>query len=284
MIPSEPNKNVIRPRMIMTRDHTSPFGEAKLLEIQKLASQGFSIEAIKSKITQSPIEERLDKWITGDPDMNKVKDKIRQIYTKDSESPVLITGPTGTGKELLARAFLFCKDGVEVPFVAINCGALTRELINSEFFGHRKGSFTGAMDAKPGLLVQAGEGIVFLDEIAELPLNLQVTLLRAIQEGIIYPVGSVMPIEIHCRFIAATHQNLEKQVELGIFREDLYARLFVHELKITGLKDRPDDIKLIAISLGWTGDIPEEAMKKIYKYNVRGIQAFVKRMEVYGTY
>lgn len=283
------NNNYTKPapqaRMVMTRSHDTDTGRRKLLELNAMAHQGLSIQAVLNKMIQSTLKDSLDRWITNDQAMIKVKEKAMDIYARDIESPILITGPTGTGKELLAKAFqIRSRDGHGQPFVAINCGGLPRELLTSIFFGHKKGSFTGAIDDNPGLLVKAGGGIVFLDEIGELPLDLQATLLRAIQEQEIYPVGSVDPIKISCRFIAATHHNLEERVELGKFREDLFARLRTHELKITGLEYRPNDIALIASSLDWNEPIPESVFKDIYKYNVRGIQTYIKRMKVYGYY
>lgn len=227
----------------------------------------------------------LDKFITADPGMIKVKQRVAALFPRPE--PVLITGPTGTGKELLAKAL---KRPGE-PFVAVNCGGmLNRELLPSLFFGHKKGAFTGAHEDRKGYLESAGEGIIFLDEIGDLDLPLQAALLRAIQENEIIPVGSVECRDIECRFVAATKFNLEDRVEKGFFREDLYARLSVFELHVTGLKDRPCDIPLIRDSLVVTDpenplpEFPESVVARINKYNVRAIETAIARWRAYGSY
>jgi len=159
-----------------------------------------------------------------------------------SDSTVLVRGETGTGKELLAKAVHFASRRRERPFVAINCGAIPRELLESELFGHVKGSFTGAVAHKKGKVEMADGGSIFLDEIGEMPLELQVKLLRMVQEREIEKVGSTETQKIDVRIITATHRNLRAMVEDGTFREDLFYRLAVIELELPPLRERPDDI------------------------------------------
>jgi two-component system NtrC family response regulator len=159
-----------------------------------------------------------------------------------SKATVLIRGETGTGKELLAKAIHANSSRKHLPFATINCGAIPRELLESELFGHVKGSFTGAIANKRGRVEAADGGTVFLDEIGEMPLELQVKLLRLIQEGEIEKVGATAPAKVDVRIIAATHRNLLARVEDGAFREDLYYRLAVIPLDLPPLRDRSEDI------------------------------------------
>ena len=159
-----------------------------------------------------------------------------------ADSTVLIRGETGTGKELLAKAIHFNSGRREHPFVTINCGAIPRELLESELFGYVKGSFTGAFAHKKGKIEMADQGTVFLDEIGEMPPDLQVKLLRLIQEREIEKVGGTSPIKVDVRIIAATHRNLQAMIEDGTFREDLYYRLAVIPLELPPLRERPEDI------------------------------------------
>ncbi len=159
-----------------------------------------------------------------------------------SSSTVLIHAETGAGKELLARAIHFNSPRKEKPFVTINCGAIPRELLESELFGHVKGSFTGAVSHKIGKVEMANQGTLFLDEIGEMPAELQVKLLRLIQHGELEKVGSASPAIVDVRFVAATHRNLLAMVEDGTFREDLYYRLAVIPLRLPPLRERREDI------------------------------------------
>ncbi len=159
-----------------------------------------------------------------------------------SGSTVLVRGETGTGKELLAKAIHFASPRRGGPFVAINCGAIPRELLESELFGHVKGSFTSAVSHKKGKVEIADGGTLFLDEIGELPLDLQVKLLRMVQEREIEKVGGTEPIKVDVRIITATHRNLRAMVEDSAFREDLFYRLAVIELELPPLRERADDI------------------------------------------
>lgn len=159
-----------------------------------------------------------------------------------SDSTVLINGETGTGKELLARAVHFNSRRKDRPFVTINCGAIPKDLLESELFGHVKGSFTGAIAHKPGKVESADSGTLFLDEIGEMSFELQVKLLRLIQSGEIEKVGASTPSKVDVRIIAATHRNLRTMIEDGAFREDLYYRLAVIPLELPPLRERLDDI------------------------------------------
>jgi DNA-binding NtrC family response regulator len=159
-----------------------------------------------------------------------------------SESTILIHAETGTGKELLARAIHFNSRRREKPFITINCGAIPRELLESELFGHVKGSFTGAVAHKTGKIEMADRGTLFLDEIGEMPGELQVKVLRLIQQGELEKVGATSPVKVDVRFVAATHRNLQAMIEDGTFREDLYYRLAVIPLELPPLRDRAEDI------------------------------------------
>nr|WP_233094818.1 sigma 54-interacting transcriptional regulator [Alteromonas sp. IB21] len=185
--------------------------------------------------------------ITRSPEMLNVLDQAFRIAKR--EVSVLISGASGTGKELLANAIHKASNRSDKPFVAINCGALPENLLESELFGHAKGAFTGAVAAHPGLFREADGGTLFLDEIGDMPMTLQVKLLRALQERQIRPVGSSKHVDIDVRIISATHKDLHKEMEEGTFREDLYYRLNVVNLKLPSLKSRSEDIPLLARSL-----------------------------------
>jgi DNA-binding NtrC family response regulator len=175
-------------------------------------------------------------------------EKLFRIIARVSQTvhPVLILGESGTGKELVARAIHSSGAGAGKPFVPVDCGSLAPTLIESELFGHMKGAFTGAVRPREGLLVAAGSGTVFLDEIAELPLDLQAKLLRALQEKEVRPLGGTQAVPIRARILAATHQDLASMVEQGKFRRDLYYRLNVVKLTLPPLRDRKEDIPLLA--------------------------------------
>jgi two-component system response regulator PilR (NtrC family) len=172
---------------------------------------------------------------------------IRAKITKlaRSQAPVYISGESGSGKELVARLIHEQSSRHDRPFIAINCGAIPHELIESEFFGHKKGSFTGAVSDKKGLFQAAEGGTLFLDEVADLPLSLQVKLLRAIQEKKIRPVGEYQEIPVDIRLLSATHRNLAQMVQEGSFRQDLYYRINVIDLHIPPLRERISDITLL---------------------------------------
>lgn len=207
-----------------------------------------------------------------------------------SPSNVLIQGESGTGKELVARAIHENSSRKEEPFVAINCGALAENLLESELFGHLKGSFTGAISNKVGLFEEAGKGTIFLDEIGDITPALQVKLLRIVQEGEFKPVGSNEVKKSSARIIAATHRHLEEMVQEGIFREDLYYRLKVVLIELPPLRDRMEDLPdlvshFVAVFASKIGKpvshISEEAMQILLSYawpgNVRELEHAIER-------
>ena len=176
--------------------------------------------------------------------MWEIRSKIDKLAR--SQAPVYISGESGSGKELVARLIHQKSSRSENPFVAINCGAIPLELMESEFFGHKKGSFTGAITDKKGLFQAAEGGTLFLDEVADLPQSLQVKLLRAIQEKKIRPIGEHQEIPVDIRLLSATHRNLAEMVQAGSFRQDLYYRINVIDLHIPPLRERRSDIPALA--------------------------------------
>lgn len=188
--------------------------------------------------------ERATAMVYEDQKSCELLERIEQIAP--SEASVLIIGDTGTGKELVARHVHMLSHRHNGPFIAVNCGAFTESIAESELFGHEKGAFTGAIHSKVGWFEAANNGTLFLDEIGDLPLTLQVKLLRVLQEREIYRVGSLKPIKLNVRVIAATNVRLEESVQAGKFREDLYYRLNVALLRIAPLAARPGDILPLA--------------------------------------
>ncbi|WP_151703794.1 sigma-54-dependent transcriptional regulator [Nitrincola alkalilacustris] len=176
--------------------------------------------------------------------IESIRHTIRKLAR--SQAPVYISGESGTGKELVARLIHAQGPRAEQPFVAVNCGAIPAELMESELFGYKKGSFTGAYADKEGLFQCASGGTLFLDEVADLPLDMQVKLLRAIQEKVVRPVGSQTEVHVDVRILSATHKDLSEQVAVKRFREDLYYRINVIELHVPSLRERPEDIPLLA--------------------------------------
>ncbi|WP_039912474.1 sigma-54-dependent transcriptional regulator [Cellvibrio mixtus] len=179
-------------------------------------------------------------------DSKAIQDLIRSIEKlARSQAPVYISGESGSGKELVAHSIHDLGPRSSNPFVAVNCGAIPRELMESEFFGHKKGSFTGAHQDKIGLFQAAEGGTLFFDEVADLPLDMQVKLLRAIQEKSVRPVGAAEELAIDVRILCATHKNLEIEVKEGRFRQDLFYRLNVIQLAVAPLRERREDIPLL---------------------------------------
>ncbi len=207
-----------------------------------------------------------------------------------SQAPVYVSGESGVGKELVARLIHAKGPRQDKPFVPVNCGAIPGELMESEFFGHKKGSFTGALADKAGLFQAAEGGTLFLDEVADLPLHMQVKLLRAIQEKAVRPVGAPKEIPINVRILSATHKNLEQLVREGQFRQDLYYRINVISLQVPALRERSEDIPELAnfflhkIAHTWETQAPKlahTAIKALQLYpfpgNVRELENILER-------
>ncbi len=184
------------------------------------------------------------KLIGDSAPMNELRATIAKVAR--SQAPVYIAGESGVGKELVARLIHELGPRSSAPFVPVNCGAIPSELMESEFFGHKRGSFTGAQADKDGLFHAAQGGTLFLDEVAELPMHMQVKLLRVIQEKAVRPIGARAEIGVDVRILSATHKNLARLVELGSFRQDLFYRINVIELRVPPLRDRREDIPKLA--------------------------------------
>ena len=224
----------------------------------------------------------------------KIQDVLRMVSRlKDTRTPVLITGESGTGKELVARAIHFRGAFANRPFVAVDCGSLVPTLIESELFGYEKGAFTGALKARTGLFQSADGGTIFLDEIGELPLEMQAKLLRVLQEKEARPVGSNQPVKVDVRVIAATNRDLEKEYRTGTFRKDLYFRLNVVTLHVPPLRERRSDIPMLAhwfldrCAPGRSVQVTNAAMKSLLQYdwpgNVRELENCVERALALGN-
>jgi transcriptional regulator with GAF, ATPase, and Fis domain len=203
-----------------------------------------ALRADKEKLAAELSDKRFGEIIGACPSMMEVFRKLTKVAATDIS--VMITGETGTGKELIAREIHRRSNRVDGPFITVNCGAIAENLIESEMFGHVKGAFTGAIASRPGRFQQANGGSLFLDEVGELTPALQVKLLRAIQERIVYRVGDSKPEKCDIRIIAATNRNLEAMIKTGEFREDLYYRLNVVNLWLPPLRDRGEDTFIIA--------------------------------------
>jgi two-component system response regulator PilR (NtrC family) len=238
-------------------------------------------KALKLKVGQARDPSRL---LGDSPAMAELRDLIDRVAR--SQAPVHISGESGTGKELVARLIHDSGPRGDGPMIPVNCGAIPAELVESEFFGHRKGSFTGAVHDKIGLVQSANSGTLFLDEIADLPLPMQVKLLRVIQEQTVRPVGSSEEQPVDVRFLSATHRNLGEMVANGLFRQDLYYRINVIELRVPALRERGDDILLLAGSilkrLGSSSerlDASARAALKSYHFpgNVRELENMLER-------
>ena len=202
---------------------------------------------VSTALKLSPTTERPEvgkRLIGRSPALEQLRQRIAKLAR--SQAPVYIHGESGTGKELAARLIHEQGARAEAPFVPVNCGAIPENLIESELFGHKKGSFSGAVQDREGLFLSAQGGTLFLDEIADLPLSMQVKLLRAIQEKRVRPVGHEQEIPVDVRILSATHSDLAQRVEEGRFREDLYYRVNVIELRVPPLRERAEDIPLLA--------------------------------------
>ncbi len=225
----------------------------------------------------------------------KMQDVLRMLARlKDTRTPVLITGESGTGKELVARAIHFRGPLAPMPFIAVDCGALVPTLMESELFGHEKGAFTGALKSKAGLFQAANGGTIFLDEIGELPLEMQAKLLRVLQEKELRPVGSNEKVAVDVRVIAATNRDLEAAYRAATFRKDLYFRLNVVSVHLPSLRERKSDIPQLVHSFldryapGENVQVTPAAMKSFLQYewpgNVRELENCIARAIALGDH
>src|SRR6184192_234752 len=210
----------------------------RALEKMTLSRQNFAFKR------DAATRNSLDNIVGASPAMEKLKQTIRTVAS--TQSTVLIYGESGTGKELVARAVHACSTRAAEPFVSINCGAFPETLLESELFGYMKGAFTGASQNKQGLFELADSGTIFLDEISEMSVAMQVKLLRVLQERKVRPLGSDNEVPIDVRVIAATNKDLSQMVTENGFREDLYYRITVIPISVPPLRERPDDIPLLA--------------------------------------
>jgi len=250
---------------------------------------------IQASILQETIDKKFDHYqIIGESkSIKSLYRNIKQI-SKDASSICIISGESGTGKELVARSIHKLSNRKQKPFIPVNCAAIPETLIESELFGHEKGAFTGANMPKVGKFELANKGILFLDEISELPLNIQGRLLRALEEDHIIRVGGIKPRNIDIMILAATNKDLFELVQQGLFREDLYYRLAVVEIKVDPLRKRKDDIPLLSQYFvsrlnkerGKNLHLTEDAIKKLTNYdfpgNVRELRNIIEASFVFA--
>jgi len=213
----------------------------KPVDLNRLRELVSTALRLRPSTPEVPSDSRL---LGNSPPMKTLRKQIGKLAR--SQAPVYISGESGSGKELVARLVHEQGARAERPFVPVNCGAIPSELMESEFFGHKKGSFSGAIEDKPGLFQAANGGTLFLDEVADLPLPMQVKLLRAIQEKAVRVVGGAQEVMVDVRILCATHKDLASEVAAGRFRQDLYYRLNVIELRVPPLRERREDIGLLA--------------------------------------
>ena len=265
---------------------TKPFNRDELRLTVGKALQ-FTGLAAENKRLKDQLADKSDfRTIVGaSRQMERVFDIVRKVA--DSEAAVLITGESGTGKELVARSIHAHSGRRDAPFVAINCAAIPRDLLESELFGHVKGAFTGAVKDKTGRFQLAEGGTLFLDEVGELPLELQPKLLRALQEKVVEPVGGTKAHKLDVRLVAATNLDMEKALSEGTFREDLYYRLSVIPIHLPPLRERPDDIPLLLryfcakhgnTQVGFDRQALDTLVKYGWPGNVRELENSVERL------
>jgi two-component system response regulator PilR (NtrC family) len=218
-----------------------------LADLRNLVNQALKLSSTAPQNSELPAAvsaSKLDRLIGESDSIAQVRKMIMKLAR--SQAPVMISGASGSGKELAAQLIHELSPRADKPFVPVNCGAVPTELMESEFFGHTRGSFTGASEDKDGLFQAAHGGTLFLDEVADLPLHMQVKLLRAIQEKAVRPIGAQEESSVDVRILSATHKPLKPLIDAGEFRSDLYYRLNVIELNMPSLHDRPGDIPLLA--------------------------------------
>jgi DNA-binding NtrC family response regulator len=270
----------------------------KLAELEDVLERALADVRARERASRTAEEDaqpyQLDQLVGRDPRMIDVFKRVGQLAA--SRVNVLIRGESGTGKELVARAIHFNSSDAEEPFLAVNCTALPDTLLESELFGHVRGAFTGASGDRRGRFVLAGQGTIFLDEIGDTTPQFQAKILRALEEGQVFPVGAERPEPTEARVIAATHRNLEGLVEEGSFRDDLYYRLRVVEVELPPLRERAADIPLLARHLVRKASeklhreepaLPDEAIGTLVDYdwpgNVRELENCLTRAIVLST-
>lgn len=251
--------------------------------LRSLVNTALKLSSTKTVEANNQDDEGLEGLLGKSEIIRETRTKIRKLAR--SQAPVYIHGESGVGKELVAKLIHENGPRAENSFVPVNCGAIPSELMESEFFGHNKGSFTGATSDKQGLFQAADGGTLFLDEVADLPLSMQVKLLRAIQEKAIRPIGAQQEITVNVRILSATHKDLNQLTEQGDFRQDLYYRINVIELEVPSLRDHAEDIPLLAkhllhkISDEWQTDTPKLDPSTIKALNAYSFPGNVRELE-----
>ena len=250
-----------------------PFENQELLQTIANALERKTLEK-ERRIIENELKDSLHfgNIVGNSPRMLHIYEMIRQVAR--TRSSVLITGESGTGKELIARSIHEQSDRVQEPFVTINCGGIPENLLESEFFGHRKGAFTGASSDKQGLMEIAHKGTLFLDEVGELSVPMQVKLLRAVQERVFRPVGGTRDVTVDIRIVSATNKKLEDEVIAGNFREDLFYRLNVIEIKVPPLRERKTD--LLPLAQHFLEKYSRELGKQVTKFSSYAIDLLKK--------
>ncbi len=278
---------------------SKPIDINRLITSVKNALDKGSLQKTNSTLQKenSTLKKKVNKkyqMIGNSPALKKIQDMIEKVAASDAR--VLITGPNGAGKELVAHAIHAQSERSKGPMIEVNCAAIPSELIESELFGHVKGSFTGAIKDKQGKFELSNNGTIFLDEIGDMSLVAQAKVLRALQESRVSPVGSDKEIKVDVRVIAATNKNLQKEIEQGRFREDLFHRLSVIEIQVPSLEDRKEDIPLLvqhfaAIISDEHGNAVKEfdpkALEALKEYswtgNIRELRNVVERLIILGS-
>lgn len=217
---------------------------SKPVDLEKLRSIINNATSLEKTISSVNADDLLHNILGSSPAITRLKSQILKVAR--SHAPVFIHGESGSGKELVARGIHHAGPRTHAPFIAVNCGAIPSELMESEFFGHKKGAFTGANTNKEGFFQAAHGGTLFLDEVADLPLGMQVKLLRAIQENTIRPIGSEKEFTVDVRILSASHKDLQKEVDEKNFREDLFYRLDVINLQVPPLRERLSDVETLS--------------------------------------
>ena len=278
---------------------SKPIDINRLITSVRNALDRKNLQEVKNTLTKenSQLKKKINKkyqMIGESSALKKIQDMIDKVAPSDAR--VLITGPNGAGKELVAHAIHAQSERSKGPMVEVNCAAIPSELIESELFGHVKGSFTGAIKDKQGKFELANGGTIFLDEIGDMSLVAQAKVLRALQESRVSPVGSDKEIKVDVRVIAATNKNLQKEIEGGKFREDLFHRLSVIEIHVPALNDRKEDIPLLVEHFAKSiseeqgmalKKFDEKALKALQNYNwtgnIRELRNVVERLIILGS-